>query len=85
MEKCKNLIKNNKIKLNQFLDINEFPNKLLKLKGKKFVIDDKSCSIFYENLINSKFKIVGREDPTYLLKAIKNKACLLYTSPSPRD
>ena len=73
MEKCKNLIKNNKIKLNQFLDINELPNKLFKLKGKKFIIDDKSCSIFYENLINSKFKIVSREDPSYLLKAIKNK------------
>ncbi|MDC2971358.1 aminopeptidase P family protein [Candidatus Pelagibacter sp.] len=74
MEKCKNLIKNKTIKLNQFLDINELPNKLLKLKGKKFIIDDKSCSIFYENLINSKFKIVSREDPSYLLKAIKNKA-----------
>ena len=73
MEKCKNLIKNNKIKLNQFLDINELPNKLFKLKGKKFIIDDKSCSIFYENLINSKFKIVNREDPSYLLKAIKNE------------
>ena len=74
MEKCKKLIKNKTIKLNQFLDINELPNKLFKLKGKKFIIDDKSCSIFYENLINSKFKIVSREDPSYLLKAIKNKA-----------
>ncbi len=74
MEKCKKLIKNKTIKLNQFLDINEFPNKLLKLKGKKFIIDDKSCSIFYENLINSKFEIVSREDPSYHLKAIKNKA-----------
>ena len=73
MEKCKKLIKNKTIKLNQFLDINELPKKLLKLKGKKFIIDDKSCSIFYENLINSKFKIVSREDPSYLLKAIKNK------------
>ncbi len=73
IEKCKKLIKNKTIKLNQFLDINELPNKLIKLKGKKFIIDDKSCSIFYENLINSKFKIVSREDPSYLLKAIKNK------------
>jgi len=72
IEKCKKLIKNKTIKLNQFLNINEFPNKLLKLKGKKFIIDDNSCSIFYENLINSKFKIVSREDPSYLLKAIKN-------------
>ena len=34
------------------------PNKILKLKGKNFIIDDKSCSIFYENLIKSKFKII---------------------------
>ncbi len=73
MEKCRNLIKNKTIKLNQFLDINKLPDKLFKLKGKKFIIDDKSCSIFYEKLINSKFKIVNREDPSYLLKAIKNK------------
>ena len=49
------------------------PNKIKHLKGKNFSIDDKSCSIFYENLIKSKFKIVKREDPIYLLKAIKNK------------
>ena len=72
-EKCKNLIKNKIIKLNQFLEINELPNEIFKLKGKKFIIDGKSCSIFYENLINSKFKITSKEDPTYLLKAIKNK------------
>ena len=55
------------------MDINKLPNEIIKLKGKKFIIDDKSCSIFFENLIKSKFKIVGREDPTYHLKAIKNK------------
>jgi Xaa-Pro aminopeptidase len=43
------------------------------LNGKNFIIDNKSCSIFYENIIKSKFKIVKREDPTYLLKSIKNK------------
>ena len=74
MEKCKKIIKNKTIKLNQFLDIKELPNKLFKLKGKNFIIDDKSCSIFYENLINSKYKIVSREDPSYYLKAIKNKS-----------
>ena len=72
-EKCIKLIKNKIIKLNQFLDINKLPNEIIKLKGKKFIIDDKSCSIFFENLIKSKFKIVGKEDPTYLLKSIKNK------------
>ena len=72
-KKCQKLIKDKIIKLNQFLDITEFPNEINRLKGKKFIIDEKSCSIFYENLINSKFKIVSREDPSYLWKAIKNK------------
>ncbi len=72
-EKCKKLIKNKILKLNQLLDTSKLPNEIFKLKGKKFIIDEKSCSIFYENLINSKFKIVNRDDPTYLLKAIKNK------------
>ena len=72
-EKCKKLLKNKNIKLNQLLDINEFSNKISKLKGKKFIIDDKSCSVFFEKIIDSRFKIVRREDPTYLLKAIKNK------------
>ena len=72
-EKCTNLIKNKILKRNQFLEINKFPNELLKLNGKNFIVDDKSCSIFYENLIKTKFKIISKEDPTYLLKAIKNK------------
>ncbi|WP_072090738.1 aminopeptidase P family protein [Candidatus Pelagibacter communis] len=71
--KCKKLINRKVIKRNQFLDINKFSEKIAKLKGKNFIIDDKSCSIFYENLIKSKFKIVDREDPTYFLKAVKNK------------
>ncbi len=73
IKKCKKLIKNKVIKINEFLDINELPKKILKLNGKNFTIDDKSCSIFYENLIKSRFKIISREDPTYNLKAIKNK------------
>ena len=70
--KCKKIIKDKVIKKNQFLDIDEFPKKILKLKGKNFIVDNKTCSIFYENLIKLKFKIVNRQDPTYLLKAIKN-------------
>ena len=72
-KKCKKLIKNKVIKLNQLIEINEFSNKISNLDGKKFIIDDKSCSIYYENLINTKFKILKKEDPTYLLKSIKNK------------
>ena len=73
LKKCKQLLKNKIIKKEEFLDVNDLPSKILHLKGKNFIVDDKSCSIFYENLIKSKFKIINREDPTYLLKAIKNK------------
>ena len=49
-----------------------YQKKFWSLSGKNFIIDNKSCSVFYENIIKSKFKIIKREDPTYLLKAIKN-------------
>ena len=73
MVKCKKLIKNGFIKINQFSDIDKFSEEIAKLNGKKFIIDDKSCSIFFENIIKSKFKIINRNDPTYLLKAVKNR------------
>ncbi len=70
--KIKNLLKRNVIRKNQLININKLPNEIIKLKGKNFIIDNKSCSIFYENLIKSKFNIINKEDPTYNLKAIKN-------------
>ena len=73
LKKCKQLLKNKIIRKDEFLDVHTLPSKILHLKGKNFIVDDKSCSIFYENLIKSKFKIIKREDPIYLLKAIKNK------------
>ncbi len=73
LKKCMQLLKNKIIKKDEFLDVHTLPRKILQLKGKNFIVDNKSCSIFYENLIKSKFKIINREDPIYLLKAIKNK------------
>ena len=73
IQKVKKLINEKIIKLNDFIDIDNFSNKILQLKGKNFIVDDKSCSIFFENIIKSKFKIIKKEDPTYLLKAVKNK------------
>ncbi len=73
LKKCKQLLKKKIIKKDEFLDVHTLQSKILHLRGKNFIIDDKSCSIFYENLIKSKFKIIKREDPIYLLKAIKNK------------
>ncbi|WP_435162611.1 M24 family metallopeptidase [Candidatus Pelagibacter bacterium nBUS_25] len=72
-KKAKKLIKDKIINQNQLIATNDLPKKILELNGEKFIIDDKSCSIFYEDIISSKFIISKREDPTYLLKAVKNK------------
>ena len=73
IKKSKNLIKEKIIKSNEIINIKEFAKKILTLKGNNFIIDDKSCSIYFEDIIKSKFKIIKRKDPTYLLKAVKNK------------
>jgi Xaa-Pro aminopeptidase len=70
--KAKKLIKEKIINKNQLIPTNDLPEKILTLSGKNFIIDIKSCSVFYENIIKSKFKIINREDPSYFLKAIKN-------------
>ncbi|MDB3947459.1 aminopeptidase P family protein [Candidatus Pelagibacter sp.] len=71
-QKAKKLIKEKIINKTQLMITNDLPKKIITLSGKNFIIDNKSCSIFYENIIKSKFKIIKREDPTYILKAIKN-------------
>ncbi|MDC0481756.1 aminopeptidase P family protein [Candidatus Pelagibacter sp.] len=70
--KAKKLIKEKIINKNQLVATSNLPKKILALSGKNFIIDNKSCSVFYENIIKSKFKIIKREDPIYLFKAIKN-------------
>ena len=72
-QKAKKLIKEKIINKNQLVITNDLPKKIMTLIGKNFIIDNKSCSIFYEDIIKSKFKIVKREDPTYLFKSVKNK------------
>ena len=72
-QKAQKLVKKKIIKKNELFNTDNFQKIISKLKGSNFIIDNKSCSIYYENIIRSKFKILKREDPTYLLKAIKNK------------
>ena len=72
-QKVKKLIREKIINKNQLISTTDLPKKILGLSGKNFIIDNKSCSVFFENIIKSKFEIIKREDPTYLLKAIKNK------------
>ena len=70
--KAKKLVKKKILNKNQLFIESDLPKKILILSGKNFIIDNKSCSVFFENIIKSKFKIIKREDPTYHLKAIKN-------------
>ena len=39
----------------------------------KYIIDNKSCSILYENIIKKRFKLLRIDDPIYKLKSIKNE------------
>jgi Xaa-Pro aminopeptidase len=69
----KNLIKEKKIKAHQIIQPKNFKKSIGQLMGNNILIDSKSCSLFYENLFKSKFKIIDKEEPVYLLKSIKNK------------
>ncbi|MDA7699994.1 aminopeptidase P family protein [Candidatus Pelagibacter sp.] len=70
----KNLLLDKKIKKKQILPINSLPQFLDNLKGKNFIIDNKTCSIFYEKIIKSKFNILKFDDPVYGLKSVKNSS-----------
>jgi Xaa-Pro aminopeptidase len=71
-EKAQKIIKEKKIKKNQLFNYRDFKETIEELKGKNFIIDSQSCSIFYEKIIKSKFKILNKNDPIYKLKSIKN-------------
>jgi len=71
-ENTQKIIKEKKIRLNQLIDSNNFKHLINKIKKGKFIIDNKTCSIFYEKIIRSKFNIINKNDPIYKLKSIKN-------------
>ncbi len=56
-----------------FIDIKLISKELEQFSRKKFSIDQNTCSIFLENIILKKNKILYNQDPIYNLKAIKGK------------
>ena len=70
--KTKKLIIEKKLSLNQIIEIDDFQSFIQNLKGKRFITDNKTLSVFNENTILSKFKIICRNDPCYFFKSIKN-------------
>ena len=72
-EKAKKLIKEKRLSNNQIIDPKNFLSFIEKYSNGTMIIDKKTCSIFYENFLKRKFKIIKIDDPIYLLKAKKNK------------
>ena len=48
---------------NQIIEEDELEKFIKNLKGKKFIIDNKTLSVLKEDIISSKFKIINRSDP----------------------
>ena len=71
LNKIPNSIKK-KFKSINFCDENNFFKTINKFKSGTFCIDENTCSIFEQGLIDSKFKINYKHDPIYELKSIKN-------------
>jgi len=71
--KAKTIIKEKKINSEYIIDENNLSNLFYQLEEGTFIIDNKSCSILYENIIKKRFKLLRIDDPIYKLKSIKNE------------
>jgi len=69
----KKLIKEKKISSNQIIEPQNFEKFIYNQKSGEILIDSRSCSLFYENILKKKFDILKQEDPVYFFKSIKNK------------
>jgi len=72
-KKSLNLVKEKKLKVNQIVEPNEFESFVKKINGKNISIDEKTCSVYFEDILSKKFNIIKNDDPIYLLKSTKNK------------
>ena len=70
--KAKKLIKEKKISKKQIINPKKFKILVNQLKVGRIIIDNKTCSLFLEELLKKKLKILKNEDPIYLLKSLKN-------------
>ena len=63
--KASRLIVEKKLKSNQIIEPENFNQFISNLKGKKIIIDRNTCSIFFENILKKKFKILSIVDQIY--------------------
>ena len=72
IKKARKLIKEKKIKKKNLINPEKLTHFIQDLRKGKILIDEKSCSIFNEEIFKKKFFVIKKEDPIYLLKSIKN-------------
>ena len=70
--KAQNLIKEKKIKKDNLILPKDFESFIKRLKKNKIIIDETTCSVFYEKTLKRRFLISSKIDPIYLMKSIKN-------------
>ena len=71
-KKAKKITIEKKISKKHVIEFGNFEKLIKDLKGNKMIIDNKTCSLFFENVLRKKFKILKKEDPIYFLKSIKS-------------
>ena len=71
--KTTRLINEKKLNKNQIIDPKKISNLFNTLSPGNILIDEKTCSIYLEKILNKRFKIIKHDDPIYFLKSIKNK------------
>ena len=57
----------------KFFKLNLLKNVLSNIQKKKFIIDNNTCSYFFEKIISKHNKLLNYQDPIYYLKSIKTK------------
>ena len=71
-KKTRALIKEKKINKSQIIDFENFELFINNFKEGRVLIDKKTCSVFNENILRQKLRVIKGDDPIYMLKAIKN-------------
>ena len=72
-KKSTKLIKQKRFKKLQIIEPKKISKFLKEFKSNRILLDEKTCNIYLESILNERFKILKREDPIYLMKSIKNK------------
>ena len=71
--KVSKIAKEKRFKKFKIIDLNNFEKVIKKIRTGKIIIDSLTCSIKNQSIIQSRFEIISKNDPCYLLKSLKNQ------------